>query len=188
VDASVRVIAWRRIDEDRGHSIARVERRPAGWLCHGTEVIAGPGASLSCSFRIELDAGWATRKVDVWSVSQDGEHRLRLTVDDTGRWWRDGAHAPDLDGCVDVDVAATPLTNTFPINRLALLAVGGAKTAAVAWVDVPTLTATRVDQTYRRLADRRWQYSDEQHGAFELFVDSDGLVVDYTGFATRVMP
>jgi hypothetical protein len=48
------------------------------------------------------------------------------------------------------------------------------------------LRATRVDQTYQRLADRRWQYGDERHGAFELSVDDDGLVVDYTGFATRV--
>ncbi len=103
------------------------------------------------------------------------------------RWSRDGSRAPDLDGCTDIDIAATPLTNTFPINRLAGLAVGASVTSSVTWVDVPELGATRVDQTYRRLAPRRWEYSDQRHGAFELSVDDDGLVVDYTGFATRVM-
>jgi len=186
VDPTVRVLAWRRADEDRGHSIARVEQRPDGWLCHGTEVLAGPGTLLSCGFRVEVDAGWATRTVEVWSVSEAGERRLRLAADADGRWWRGGSRAPHLDGCVDVDVAATPLTNTFPINRLAGLAVGASVTSPVAWVDVPELGATRVDQTYRRLADRRWEYSDERHGAFELSVDDDGLVVDYTGFATRI--
>ena len=182
----MRVVAWQRTDEDRGHSVARVERLPSGWLCHGTEVLAGPGEALSCWFRVELDAAWATRTVDVWSLSEAGQRRLRLTVDADGLWWRDGNRAPALDGCVDVDVAATPLTNTFPINRLAALGIGRSVTSAVAWVDVPGLGATRVDQTYARLAERRWRYSDERHGAFELSVDDDGLVVDYTGFATRV--
>ena len=178
----MRVMAWQRSDEERGHSMARVERRPEGWLCHGTEVLAGPSVTQSCGFRVELDAGWATRTVEVWSVSSAGERRLLLTADEDRRWWRDGVRAPDLDGCIDVDVAATPLTNTFPINRLAGLAVGASATFPVAWVDVPELDATRVDQTYRRRADRRWEYSDARHGAFELSVDEDGLVIDYTGF------
>ena len=182
----MRVLAWQRTDENVGHSIARVERLPDGWVCHGSEVIAGPGATLACGFRVQLDASWATRTVEVWSMSRAGERRLRLTVDVGGRWWRDGTRVPDLDGCIDVDVAATPLTNTFPINRLAGLAVGASATSSVAWVDVPDLSATRVDQTYERLADRLWRYSDQRHGAFELSVDDDGLVIDYTGFASRV--
>ena len=97
---------------------------------------------------------------------------------------------PDLDGCVDVDIAATPLTNTFPIRRLAHLAVGEAATSAVAWVDVPALDVTRVEQTYERLPDRdglaAWRYSDPLHGAFVLTVDDEGLVVDYEGFARRI--
>jgi hypothetical protein len=188
VEPSVRVLAWRRTDENAGHSIARVEQRPDGWLCHGSEVSAGPDGTLACGFRVGLDTAWATHTVEVWSLSSGGERRLRLTADAGGEWWRDGIRAPDLDGCIDVDVAATPLTNTFPINRLAGLAIGASVTSPVAWVDVPELTATRVDQTYQRLGDRSWRYSDQQHGAFELTVDDDGLVVDYAGFASRITP
>ncbi len=108
-------------------------------------------------------------------------------------WFRvlvDGVHRPDLDGCLDVDIAATPLTNTFPIRRLARLSVGQVATSPVAWVDVPGLGTTRVDQTYRRLTpvDGRdaWEYGDPLHGAFTLTVDDDGLVVDYECFARRV--
>jgi hypothetical protein len=32
----------------------------------------------------------------------------------------------------------------------------------------------------------RWRYSDPLHGAFVLSVDTDGLVVDYEGFARRI--
>ncbi len=182
----VRVVAWRRTDEDAGHSLARVQRRDGGWLFHGTEVLAGPETLLACSFRVEVDDGWATRVVEASAVSAAGERRLRLTADADRRWSRDGERLPGLDGCVDVDVAATPLTNTFPIRRLAALAVGEEVTTPVAWVDVPELGVARVDQTYRRTGPRRWRYSDDAHGAFELTVDDDGLVVDYTGMATRV--
>jgi hypothetical protein len=180
------MVAWRRSDEGAGHSLARVARRPRGWLCHGTEVLAAPDALLSCSFHVELDDAWATRVVEVTTVSADGERRLTLSADHDRRWSRDGERTPDLDGCVDVDVAATPLTNTFPIRRLAALTVGQEVTSPVAWVDVPALGVTRVDQTYRRLDHRRWEYRDDAHGAFVLTVDDDGLVVDYEGFATRV--
>jgi hypothetical protein len=181
-----RVVAWRRTDEDAGHSLARVEERDGRWLFHGTEVLAGPGTLLACSFRVEVDDAWATRRVEAAAVSAAGERRLVLTAGDDRRWTRDGERAPDLDGCVDVDVAATPLTNTLPIRRLASLAVGQEVTTPVAWVDVPGLGVTRVEQTYRRLGPSRWRYSDDAHGAFELTVDDDGLVVDYTGMATRV--
>jgi hypothetical protein len=107
-----------------------------------------------------------------------------------GRWTVDGAARPDLDGCVDVDIAATPLTNTFPIRRLTDVPIGEAVTSAVAWVDVPALRVTRVDQTYERLGHldglARWRYRDPLHGAFLLAVDDEGLVVDYEGFARRI--
>jgi hypothetical protein len=103
-------------------------------------------------------------------------------------WWRDGHPAPDLEGCVDVDIAATPLTNTFPIRRLDSLAVAEQRTLPVAWVDVPTLHVERVEQTYRRLGLGRWEYSDTAHGAFQLTVDDHGFVIDYEGLASRVTP
>ena len=181
-----RVVAWRRTDEDAGHSLARVERTGPGWTFRGTEVMAGPETVLACSFRVEVDDAWATRLVEASSVSAAGERRLLLTADGDRRWSRDGVPAPELDGCVDVDVAATPLTNTLPIRRLAGLAEGQEVTTPVAWVDVPDLGVTRVDQTYRRVGARRWRYSDDAHGAFELTVDDDGLVVEYTGMAVRV--
>ena len=185
--SSARVVAWQRSDDQRGHSVARVAPAPDGWTCHGTEVLAGPDVVLSCTFRVDLDAVWRTAHVEAEVVDADGARALVLDATD-GRWTRNGDLAPDLAGCTDVDVAATPLTNTFPIRRLADLEVGAAQTLAVAWVDVPTLTVTRVEQTYTRLAAHGWRYHDAEHGAFELTVDDDGIVVDYEGFATRVRP
>jgi hypothetical protein len=185
-----RLVAWERADESAGHSMARVERLPGGWRCHGAEVLAGPDELLSCWFRVDLDDDWVTREVEVGAVARDGQRTLTMSADDRRRWQVDGRHRPDLDGCVDVDVAATPLTNTFPIRRLGDLDAGRPVTTPIAWVDVPSLAVTRVDQTYRRLPDvaglPAWEYSDPHHGAFVLTVDADGLVVGYEGFARRV--
>ena len=189
--AVMTMVAWERADESGGFSVARRERLEppdAGWLFHGSEVLVGE-QTLSCTFCVVVGPDWVTRRVEVRSVSTVGEAQRRLKVSD-GHWTVDGAARPDLDGCVDVDVAATPLTNTFPIRRLAHLAVGRSVTSAVAWVDVPALGVTRVEQTYERLEDRdelaAWRYSDPTHGGFVLTVDTEGLVVDYEGFAQRI--
>jgi hypothetical protein len=182
------MVAWERADELQGFSLARRERLTDGWLFHGSEVLVGD-ETLSCTFSVVVGGDWVTRRVEAMAVSAAGESRRVLEAGD-GRWTVDGAARPDLDGCVDVDIAATPLTNTFPIRRLAHLAVGEQATSGVAWVDVPALGVTRVDQTYERLGDQdgraRWRYSDPLHGAFELTVDAEGLVVDYEGFARRI--
>jgi uncharacterized protein len=187
---AVRLVAWERADESAGHSIARIERLPLGWRCHGAEVVAGPDEVLSCWFRVELDEEWVTREVEIRAVAAGGQRTLTVSVDDQRRWQVNGRHHPQLDGCLDVDVAATPLTNTFPVRRLRGLDAGAQVTAPVAWVDVPDLGITRVEQTYSRLADvdglEAWEYRDPHHGPFVLTVDADGLVVTYQGFARRV--
>ena len=185
----VRVVAWQRVD-GAGHSLGRLESLAAGWRCHGVEVLAGPAELLSCWFRVELDQGWRTRAVVAGAVDGAGERTLTLSADEGRRWTVDGTHRPEIDGCLDVDVAATPLTNTFPIRRLGALAPGEQATLSVAWVDVPDLRVVRVEQTYRRLPDTdglpTWEYQDPQHGPFVLTVDRDGLAVSYEGFARRV--
>lgn len=177
--------AWRRDDESDGHSLGSVRSTEGGWTAHGTEVLIGAD-TLACWFRVDLDAAWATRTVHVRAISDQGETTLDLGADSARRWTVDGIVDRRLDGCLDVDIAATPLTNTFPIRRLTDLDVGESRTAPVAWVAVPTLRVVRVDQTYRRLGARRWEYSDPTHGAFVLDVDDHGVVTAYEGFAVRV--
>lgn len=121
---TVTLASWVRDDDQHGHSLARVEQDADGWLVHGTEVLGGPVELLTCSFRVRLGPDWRTREVEVTTLAQPGERHLRLRADRQQRWWHDDQRAGDLDGCVDVDVAATPLTNTFPIRRLASLDIG----------------------------------------------------------------
>lgn len=188
---SVWLAAWRRSDESEGHSLARLERVGDGWVADAHEVVVtGPDLG-ACDFSARLDAEWRTTRVHVEALSAgSGRRTLDLRADEGRRWWRDGGRIPKLDGCLDVDVSASPLTNTFPIRRLSGLAPGEARTVSVAWVDVPSLEVHRVEQTYRRIGPvgglEAWEYSDPRHGTFRFTVDTNGLVVDYEGLASRV--
>jgi uncharacterized protein len=187
------LVAWRRLSGE-GHSIGLLRSAEQGWVVYGSEVLADEGELVACHFRIALALDWSTRDVHVEALSAHGERRVDLRVDERRRWWRDGYRAVDLDGCIDVDVAATPLTNTFPIRRLAGLEPPQSATSVVAWVDVPSLRVRPVEQTYTRLDDvsgdplveAAWEYSDPLHGSFRLTVDAVGLVVTYERFAERV--
>ena len=94
---------------------------------------------------------------------------------------------PDLAGCIDVDIAATPFTNTLPIRRLNL-AEGQARDIRLAYVPLPHLEVEPVAQRYTCLEEgRRYLYE----GLFrrfqgELHVDADGLVLDYPDTFKRV--
>jgi len=181
-----RSYAWQRADAGVGHSFARVAAESGGgWRFDGTEILVARGRPMRASFSVTLDAAWRTRAVEV-EVLTRRHVTLRLDADDGHRWRMNGRRAARLEGCIDVDIAATPLTNTFPIRRYADLAVGSSRTSPVAWVEVPSLRVVRVDQTYRRLGRDEWEYSDPRHGAYRLKVDPDGIVLDYEGFATRV--
>ena len=139
---------------------------------------------FGCSYRICCDSGWQVRSLEVHAA---GGASLVLTSDGGGHWHDgDGAAQPGLDGCIDVDIAATPFTNTLPIRRL-----GGTlrrRTGiAVVYVPVPSLAALRREQAYTRLADGRYLY-EGPIGAFqaELELDADGLVLRYPSLFTRL--
>ena len=90
---------------------------------------------------------------------------------------------------MDIDVAATPLTNTPALRRLEL-ARGASAEITVPWVDIPTLAVTPEVQAYDRLDPidgvDRYRFRTPAIRGLILSVDPDGLVRDYEGFAVRV--
>ncbi|WP_027864112.1 putative glycolipid-binding domain-containing protein [Massilia alkalitolerans] len=141
---------------------------------------------FGCSYRICCDTAWRVRSVEVHAA---GGASLVLTSDGSGHWRDgDGAVQPQLGGCTDVDIAATPFTNTLPVRRLG--AVLQARTRiAVVYIPVPALAARRMEQAYTRLADGRYLY-EWPIGDFqaELELDADGLVRHYPSLFTRLLP
>jgi hypothetical protein len=98
--------------------------------------------------------------------------------------------APDLEGCFDIDLAASAFTNALPIRRLAIV-VDGSVPAPAAYVRAPGLGVERLDQTYKKLPGTdgvsRYAYTAPSFQfAADLIYDEHDLVLDYPGIATRV--
>ncbi len=179
---------WARLDVPAGLGLGTLVAGPQGYHLEGSETVADHGQRFACRFTVRADLAWVCTAAHVEVVTELGSRELGMRGQG-GQWVVDGHVAPSLSGCVDVDVAATPLTNTLPIRRLGL-SPGEFRDIAVAWVDVPNLQVRRMTQRYTRLGPsagrERYEYRDPHHGIFELSVDRDGVVVDYEGLARRV--
>jgi hypothetical protein len=143
------------------------------------------GQAYAVRYDIALDDRWHTREARVASDTVAGPRETVLCSDGEGRWTIDGKRAPHLDGLIDVDLEASACTNTLPIHRLSPLLEEVTESPAV-YVRALDLSVTRLEQTYRRVDDRRYDYTSEG-GRFQavLAYDEAGLIVDYPGIAVR---
>lgn len=158
-------------------------------LKDGTRVVSritGAGGATACdlTYSLSIDPDWRLREA---RISIAGGPSLSLITDGGGAW-RSGSGGPvdHLDGCVDIDISATPFTNTLPIRR-ENLAVGSFAEMRVAFVSIPDLALSAVEQKYTRIAASRYRYEGLSTGyRTELEVDGHGIVLDYPGLFRRV--
>src|SRR5829696_5696458 len=96
------------------------------------------GRPFRIGYEIRCDGRWRVREVR--AAAPDLERPvLELLADGGGHWKRGGGEPiPELDGCIDVDISATPFTNTLPIRRLGL-EPGECADVDVAYIRIPEL-------------------------------------------------
>ncbi len=107
----------------------------------------------------ECDREWRVRDITV-TVARPGRAPdvLRLRSDGAGHWTDSGGTArPQFGGCIDIDISATPFTNTLPIRRLSLQP-GQVERIRVLYIHVPTLKIEPWEQRYTGLGPNRVQY------------------------------
>lgn len=166
---------------------ARVELTEDGGSADGVVLGIVDGKPFRLRYVVVWDREWRTRDVRVSRLAGPG-WEVELAVDALGRWSAaEGLLPESLDGCVDVDIMATPFTNTLPIRRL-VLGVGESAEIRVAYVSIPELTLSAEVQRYTRLPGAGRYRFESDGGRFiaEVEVDADGLVIDYPGLFRRV--
>lgn len=177
--------AWRLYDAHDGFEVVAIEAGPDGVRFAGTSVGVEDRAPWSFRYVVEVDASWHGLRATVDTAEG---RRLTVETDEPGRWLVDGIRAPELDGCLDIDLEGSAVTNTAPVHRLGL-DVGAEGESAAVYVR-STLAVERLDQTYRRLpaesgfafayASPRFDYRAT------LAFSDDGLVAEYPGIAQRM--
>jgi uncharacterized protein len=157
-----------------------------------SQMILADGDLARVDYRIECDTSWRFIRLDVTVTKAAGRSRMSLSVDDEGHWYRDDIALPGLEGCVDIDIDRSPLTNTLPIRRLTWLP-GAAQDLDVAYVSFPDLGVRPVRQRYTLLSggdaagEAMYRYESGDYRA-DLPVDADSFVTDYPGLWDRIWP
>ena len=139
---------WQHCGARSGFEVAYFVAREHGWRIDGTTTAIEDAQTWVVTYRIEADAAWATRSARITARTATGRCETLLESDGVGRWLVDGRPAPYLDGCMDVDLESSAMTNTLPVHRLDLQP-GARADAPAAYVRALTLTAHRLDQVLR---------------------------------------
>jgi hypothetical protein len=179
---------WQHRAARTGFEVAYFTALQDGWCIDGSTAALEDSHTWVVTYRIEVDAAWVTRSARVTARTVAGSRQTRLEADGAGHWLVDGDPAPRLDGCMDVDLESSAMTNTLPVHRLAL-PLGARADAPAAFVRV-LQPVDRLEQVYARIADQaahqRYEYAAP---AFDftsrLVYDESGLVLDYPGIALR---
>lgn len=182
--------AWRHQVARTGFEVAFFSAPRPPLRISGSTSAVEAGEAWAVDYEIELDARWRTTVARIAGRSAGGTWRRVLETDGGGRWLIDGAVAKGLEGCLDVDLESSVMTNTLPVHRDAL-ALGCEASAPAAYVRAVGLGVERLEQSYRRLPDEdRSRCFDYRSPAFNfrerLVYDPSGLVLDYPGIAVRV--
>jgi hypothetical protein len=182
-------VAWIHRDARTGFEVAFLSAADGGYRIEGHTTAVEAGVPWAVDYEITIADTWLTRRAEVHSHRPGSSLELLLEGDGRGGWTVDGRPAPQLDGCLDVDLEASALTNAFPVHRLRLR-VGDEAEAPAAYVRAADLGVERLEQRYVREPDEgRRQCYRYAAPAFDfearLVYDETGFVIDYPGLALR---
>jgi hypothetical protein len=183
--------SWRHLGTRDGFETV-VVRRDEGAICRceGVTVAVEDRHVWAVGYEIVLDHRWRARAASVWGRMDPGAYERRVEAIAPGRWAVDEQEAPELAGCLDIDLESSALTNAIPVHRLGL-AVGDPAAAPAVYLRAGGLLVERLEQDYLRVTDDGDRYRFVYRApAFDfealLVYDRSGLIVDYPSIATRV--
>jgi hypothetical protein len=141
--------------------------------------------SFTVGYTIFCDASWRVRRFEIDSTEK--KERLRLESDGLGRWSNNSIAIAELSGAIDIDITATPFTNTLPIRRLKLKE-NRTEDISVVYITVPELNVSAERQRYTCLIpNRRYRFEQLDTGFVrEIETDENGLVLVYPGLFKRI--
>jgi hypothetical protein len=177
--------AWTHSGAQTGFEVAWFAAADGGAILTGCTVATDERGAWAVDYEVRVDGDWRTWAARVRGRSAGGVQTVELTTDGEGRWAVDGASAPHLDGCLDVDLESSAVTNTLPVHRLDLRP-GERGASPAAWVRATDLAVERLDQDYLSVGNRDFYYAaPSEDFTARLVYDDAGLVLEYPGIAVR---
>ncbi|WID98054.1 putative glycolipid-binding domain-containing protein [Bosea vestrisii] len=180
--AGGRNVRWRALEGD-GLEHLTLQADADGFRADSVLIGERGGQRYGATYRIDCDPDFTVRSFEI--TTTDGRDLVMTRRDGA---WHDRArgHLPAFDACIDIDLSATPFTNTLPIRRCAWQP-DQQRRIAMLFVPFDSLEPFVTEQLYTCLAPRLFRF-ETADGSFtaELPVDEDGLVMDYPSLFQRL--
>ncbi|WP_018683382.1 putative glycolipid-binding domain-containing protein [Actinokineospora enzanensis] len=147
---------------------------------------------FSASFDVYLDRGEQACRLLLRTTTAAQERQISLSRTEDGPWLLDRgdtSQRDDFEGSVTLGVAGVVTLASLPIRRFGLHREVGEHELPVVLVSLPDLEIQLVRQTYRTVSvNESGAVIAFTQGEFttELTVDTEGVVIDYPGIASRV--
>ena len=176
----MRAVVWKNVSIN-GTEYCALCCTNGGWLLKGNIVgVLEEQRPILASYEVFCDDNWLTHHVHMERTMGNDTKALSLNVEQDGVWRSSGQDLPEVRGCLDVDLAITPATNTLPIRRLQL-EIGSSESVTAAWINFPEFEIRLLRQWYTRVARNIYRYQTETGFSAEIVVDDLGLVMSYPG-------
>jgi hypothetical protein len=185
----IRKLIWLN-QADTGLEHFTLRRAAEEIIADGIVIGVEENVAFCIRYTIRCDLRWHVREVTV-RLLEENEQSLYFVSDGAGNWINDSGDAvPELKGCIDVDITATPFTNTLPIRRLGLSPSESAEIQVV-YFTVPDMRVRVEPQKYTSLesssAGGKYRFESLSDGfTADITVDAEGLVEDYPALFKRV--
>ena len=181
----VRKVIWKNLS-DTGLEHFYLRHEDDDIIADGVVVGVEDHVAFRIRYQIRCDTGWHVRKVIVQSLDEN-EQMLRFESDGLGNWTDEsGERVSELQSCYDVDITATPFTNTLPIRRLGLKP-GQSAEIQVVYFTIPEMRVSVEPQRYTCLGIGKYKFESLNDGFTAVItVDADDLVEDYPGLFKRI--
>ena len=184
-----RNLVWSHLNEP-GMEHLHLTDEQHGIIANGLLIAVVENIPYHIRYTIHCDTSWHVHEVHV-ELLDSHTPKIHLRANGKGHWTTEAnEQVTSLDGCIDVDISATPFTNTVAIQRLGL-AVGEAAEITVVYIKVPEMQVTSVKQQYTCLESDddggRYLYAGYPSGyQAELVVDRDKIVIAYPELFIRI--
>jgi uncharacterized protein len=135
-------------------------------------------------YTLTCEPSWKVRNLNLELV--ETKEKIKLESDGHGNWSNDSGIIEKLHGTIDIDISATPFTNTLPIRRLKLRKKQSAEILVV-YITIPELSISADRQRYTRLSKSTFLFEQvDNNFTRRIEVDKGGLVVTYPGLFKRI--
>ncbi len=171
-----------------GKSIEHLVLNETSDRIHAASVIISTDGDnpFAARYEIACDSEWRVRSVGVELLGED--RKIELTADGEGNWSDETGALVEFRGAIDVDITATPFTNTLPIRRIN---PGNGQSADIitVYIQLPEMIVTPDPQRYTCIKEGclyRFESLDSDF-AQDIEVDDRGLVITYPGLFKRII-